>query len=72
MQVEPSLRPCRNGLVSALETEMRLKLKCDELLSSSAFNFNLRPYNEDDGYLIYLEYNAATHLTSVVVLVGAD
>jgi len=27
---------------------------------------------EEDGYLLYLEYNAATHLTSVVILDAKD
>ena len=45
----------------------RLKLKCDELLSSFAFNFNLRRYTScrDDRFAaIYMVGRCRLHLSS--------
>ena len=61
MQVDP-IKPTLKAPGSE-----RLKLKCDEVLSSVAFNFSLRRYSKatkvggvkDGGYSLYIDINYA-------------
>jgi hypothetical protein len=55
--------------VEAPGTE-RLKLKCDKLLSTSAFKFNLRRYNSDGSYTVRFTPEKAGFYQMVVKIGG--
>ena len=54
--IKPTLKPTGNK---------RLKLQCDILLSTSAFRFNLRRYNEADEKEQAIIARLATHDASI-------